>query len=28
VVVYEPEERFDQSLTAERDFIYAHNGSR
>ena len=28
VVVYEPEERYDQSLTAERDFIYAHNGSR
>lgn len=26
VVVYEPEERYDQSLTAERDFIYAHNG--
>ena len=27
VVVYEPEERYDQSLMAERDFIYAHNGS-
>jgi len=28
VVVYDPEERYDQSLAAERDFIYAHNGSR
>jgi D-glycero-alpha-D-manno-heptose-7-phosphate kinase len=27
VVVYEPEERYDQSLMAERDLIYAHNGS-
>ena len=25
VVVYEPEEPYDQSLTAERDFIYAQN---
>jgi D-glycero-alpha-D-manno-heptose-7-phosphate kinase len=26
VVVYEPEEHFDGSLSAERDFIYAQNG--
>jgi D-glycero-alpha-D-manno-heptose-7-phosphate kinase len=26
VVVYEPEERYDQSLAAEREFIYAQNG--
>ena len=26
VVVYEPEERYDHSLTAEREFIYAQNG--
>jgi D-glycero-alpha-D-manno-heptose-7-phosphate kinase len=26
VVVYEPEERYDHSLSAERDFIYAQNG--
>jgi D-glycero-alpha-D-manno-heptose-7-phosphate kinase len=28
VVVYEPEEPYDQLLTAEREFIYAQNGSR
>jgi D-glycero-alpha-D-manno-heptose-7-phosphate kinase len=27
VIVYEPEERYDQSLSAEREFIYAQNGS-
>jgi len=27
VVVYEPDELYDQALTAERDFIYANNGS-
>jgi D-glycero-alpha-D-manno-heptose-7-phosphate kinase len=26
VVVYEPEERYDRSLTAEREFIYAQSG--
>ncbi len=26
VVVYEPEERYDQSLVAEREFIYSENG--
>lgn len=26
VVVYEPEERYDHSLTIEREFVYAHNG--
>lgn len=26
VVVYQPEERYDQSLAAEREFIYAQNG--
>ena len=26
VVVYEPEEQYDQSLTLEREFIYAQNG--
>jgi D-glycero-alpha-D-manno-heptose-7-phosphate kinase len=27
VVVYQPEERYDQSLMAEREFIYVNNGS-
>jgi D-glycero-alpha-D-manno-heptose-7-phosphate kinase len=26
VIVYEPEERYDQSLSAERELIYAQNG--
>jgi D-glycero-alpha-D-manno-heptose-7-phosphate kinase len=26
VIVYEPDQQYDQSLTAERDFIYAQNG--
>jgi len=28
VVVYEPEEQYDQSLTAEREFIYAQDGQQ
>ncbi len=26
VIVYEPDEQYDQSLSAEREFIYVQNG--